>query len=37
MNGWIRHYFGMRYFMEYEADDPLNLPYEDEVAICDYK
>lgn len=26
----------MRFFMEYEADDPLNLPYEEEVAICDY-
>ncbi len=37
MNRSIRHYFGLTYFVEYSVTDPLNLPYDDEVPICDFR
>jgi hypothetical protein len=37
LNAFIRHYFGMPYFVEYAASDPLKFPFDDEIALCDYK
>jgi hypothetical protein len=37
INVAIRHYFGMRLFMEYTASEPELLQYDDEVQVCDYK
>lgn len=37
LNIMIRHYFGMPFFVEYSANNPLNFPIEDEVAECDYR
>jgi hypothetical protein len=37
LNKGLRHYFGMPYFVEYTAKDPLGLPFDPEVPICDYE
>lgn len=38
MNAAIRHYFNLRYFVEYTLEAPFDYEfYEEEVAICDYK
>ena len=37
INGAIRHYFGLNYFVEYTAQNPELIQNDLEVPICDYK
>lgn len=37
LNRFIRGYLGLPDLLDYLASDPLNMPFDEEVQVCDYR